>query len=93
VYGTRVAWFSTWNKNYKVDKNLNKVVFKIYNFNLAPGEYDCNLFIGFDNEVADFVQNANNFSVNDFDYYLTGKVLPQNQGYILFNYDVFQNRF
>jgi len=88
LYGTRVGWFSTWNKNHNVDKNKNTLIFKIKNFNLSPGEYNCNLFLGYNDEVADFIQEVNPFTVVENDYFKTGKSIPQNQGVLLFNYEI-----
>jgi lipopolysaccharide transport system ATP-binding protein len=88
LYGTRVGWFSSWNKNHNVDKNKSILIFKIKNFNLTPGEYNCNLFLGYNGEVADFIQEVNPFTVIENDYFKTGKAFPQNQGFLLFNYEI-----
>ena len=89
IYGTRVGWLSTWNQNYIVNENDRIIVFKISKFNLAPGEYNFNIFIEHNNEISDWLEGVIPFSIIEKDYYNTGKTIPQNQGVLLFDYSLY----
>jgi lipopolysaccharide transport system ATP-binding protein len=86
VYGNRVAWFSTWNVKFIFKDSSNSLAFEIDNFNLSPGEYTCNVFCLVNDDIADWLENVVPFSVDESDYYNTGKIIPKNQGTILLNY-------
>ena len=85
--GDRVAWLSsdTIRNNFQIDKN-KYIEFIIKDLPLAPGEYNCNLYCEINNEVSDWVTAVLPFTVIEKDYYNTGKLVPKNQGDILFNY-------
>jgi lipopolysaccharide transport system ATP-binding protein len=84
--GDRIAWVSSQNIINKFDINSGKIIFKIKNSPLAPGEYTCNVYSEINNEVADWLSLVMPFTVREKDYYGTGKLVPANQGNILLNY-------
>ena len=86
--GDRVAWMSSDNIVQNFDINSGKVIFKISDSPLAPGEYTCNLYSEINNEVSDWLDSVLPFTVREKDYYRTGKLVPSNQGSILLNYKV-----
>jgi lipopolysaccharide transport system ATP-binding protein len=86
--GDRVAWMSSDNIVQNFDINSGKVIFKISDSPLAPGEYTCNLYSEINNEVSDWLDSVLPFTVREKDYYRTGKLVPSNQGSILLNYIV-----
>ncbi len=88
LYGVRVAWFSTWNVNFVFDSSSKSILFEIDNFNLSPGEYTCNIFCLVNEEVSDWLEAVLPFSVIETDYYNSGKIIPKNQGGLLFNYTI-----
>jgi lipopolysaccharide transport system ATP-binding protein len=51
-------------------------------FNLRSGEYDCNLFCSVNNEIVDWMQSAFVISVEDGNFFQTGKLVGA-QGDIL----------
>jgi lipopolysaccharide transport system ATP-binding protein len=88
LYGARVAWFSTWNVNFQFNPSSKIIDFEIDNFNLSPGEYTCNIYCVMNEEVTDWLENVLPFSVVETDYYDSGKIIPKNQGGLLFNYKI-----
>jgi lipopolysaccharide transport system ATP-binding protein len=55
-------------------------------FNLRSGSYDCTLFCSVQGDVTDWVQSAFVISVEDGDYYKTGRLVDRGQGDILVEY-------
>jgi lipopolysaccharide transport system ATP-binding protein len=88
LYGARVAWLSTWNVNFVFDSSSKSILFEINNFNLSPGEYTCNIFCVVNEELSDWLEGVLPFSVIETDYYNSGKIIPKNQGGLLFNYTI-----
>lgn len=86
--GVRVAWLSTDILRAPIDTSASKIIFKIKNIPLAPGDYTCNVYSEINGDVSDWLVDVMNFSVIVKDYYGTGKVIPSNQGYILLNYSI-----
>jgi lipopolysaccharide transport system ATP-binding protein len=52
-------------------------------FQLRSGRYDCNLFCSVNGEIVDWLQNAFIITVEDGDYYGTGKLIERAQGDVL----------
>lgn len=55
-------------------------------FNLKSDVYDCNLFCSVNGEIVDWLQGAFVISVEDGDYFQTGKMIGREQGEILVNH-------
>ncbi|MBN2105989.1 MAG: Wzt carbohydrate-binding domain-containing protein, partial [Deltaproteobacteria bacterium] len=53
---------------------------------LRSGRYDCNLFCSVNGEIVDWLQNAFIITVEDGDYYGTGKLIERTQGDILIDH-------
>lgn len=86
--GDRIAWLSSDTIGHPLDLSSGRIRFQVFNFPIAPGDYDCNLYCEIENEVADWISNVLEFTVTEKDYYKTGKVVPANQGDILLKYNV-----
>jgi lipopolysaccharide transport system ATP-binding protein len=52
-------------------------------FNLRSGRYICNLFCSVNGEIVDWIQYAFNITVEDGDYFNTGRLVDRLQGDIL----------
>ena len=52
-------------------------------FNLRAGIYDCALFCSVNGEIADWMQSAFKISVEDGDFFNSGKLIPRGAGDIL----------
>ena len=55
-------------------------------FNLRSGTYDCTLFCSVNGEIVDWIRTAFVISVEDGDYYGTGKLTGREQGDFLIDY-------
>jgi len=84
----RVAWLSTSIIQKQNEKLTDQISFRIEHFNLAPGNYTCNLFCETNKEVNDWLEYELPFEVISRDYYNTGKSLPKQQGYLLLDYNI-----
>jgi lipopolysaccharide transport system ATP-binding protein len=54
--------------------------------NLRSGIYTCNLFCEINGAIADWIQSAFQFTVEDGDFYQTGSVIERSAGEIFVNY-------
>lgn len=87
-YGDRIAWLSTDMVNHDFNLENGKLIFLIKDIPFVPGDYNCNLYAEVNGEISDWLSNVAPFTVVDFDYYNTGKKIPQNQGSILLKYKI-----
>ena len=88
--GQRILHFSneTVGKHFtKIDVENNQIVINIPRLPLVPGTYTISAFLSSDGVIADWVQNAESFSVEPSDFYGTGK-LPVDQGFYLVDYSM-----
>jgi lipopolysaccharide transport system ATP-binding protein len=86
--GERIAWLSSDVLNDDFNIYDNKIIFSINNLPIAPGDYTLNIYSEINNEVADWLTEVLPFSVIEKDYYKTGKLIPENQGSMLLNFNV-----
>jgi len=70
-----------------INFNAEKVIFKIENFNLSPGDYNIRLYLEIQNEISDWIENALSFSVPEFDIFSTGKILNFGYGSFYLKHD------
>lgn len=84
----RVAWLSSYFIDNESRKLSNQIEFEVEHFNLAPGDYNCNLYCETNSEVNDWLEFVLPFVVIDRDYYNTGKSLPKQQGYLLMDFKI-----
>lgn len=86
--GDRIAWLSS----DVVESNFNildrKITFEVKDLPIAPGDYTINIYSQINNEVADWISQVLPFSIIEKDYYNTGKIVPENQGSMLLNFNV-----
>jgi lipopolysaccharide transport system ATP-binding protein len=64
-------------------KNLEKLTCVIPNLPLTAGNYYVNVFIRFRGEICDWVRQATKFSVEDGDYFGSGKVSRHRHGLLV----------
>ena len=60
---------------------------RIPRMTLAPGRYGFTLFSSVNQEIADWVKNAGTFDVEAGDFYGSGQMPPQGQGYLVMEHD------
>jgi lipopolysaccharide transport system ATP-binding protein len=89
IYDQRIAQLTT---NLITEKlpgtSKSRVVFKIDNFPIAPGSYNCTLFSTVNWEIADWITNIMHFNVIEKDYYKTGRIITSNMSKTLLNYSI-----
>lgn len=88
AYGTRIAWMSSSIINQMQEKPSNRVLFKIDKLGLAPGQYNCNLFMEKKGVLCDWISYVGSFEVSSLDYYGTGKLVPTGQGNTMIKFSV-----
>ena len=87
--GQRIAWLSTSLVDFgKDDEVVNKLVFSMDKLNLNKGVYYVTTYITVKKEIADWIQNAFSFEVEDGDFYGNGVFVSSNQSKTLFNFEV-----
>jgi lipopolysaccharide transport system ATP-binding protein len=67
-------------------REVNCIVITVPKLPLNPGRYGFTIFSMVNNVISDWVQNAAFFDVEAGDYFGTGKLLPDTQGYFLVNH-------
>ena len=86
--GERIAWISSNLIKENIDLRKGYIEFLIKEPQLAPGDYNLNLFCEINNVVADWVQNVMPFTIIEKDYYRSGKIIPKNQGAFLLKFQI-----
>jgi lipopolysaccharide transport system ATP-binding protein len=61
---------------------------KIQRFPLVAGIYTAAIYLSSDGSTIDWIQNAFNFNVEQGDFYQTGKLPPQDQGFFMADYSI-----
>ena len=86
--GQRLVWMS--NRVVKSDARgaAHEIAFTMDRLSLNQGIYYVTVHLSVQNQVADWIQNAFTFEVNDGDYYNTGKKVPETQSRVLIDFDV-----
>ncbi|HEV8515236.1 MAG TPA: ABC transporter ATP-binding protein [Cyclobacteriaceae bacterium] len=92
ILETKVTWLSTdlrpVDKSIIEDQSVFSFVFKIKNINLRPGQFNVSLFLVYKGDIADWIQSAFDFEVTNVDSYGNGKMMPTNQGLVMFDFDL-----
>lgn len=83
---------TTVGKRLDIDRHNQKIVIKLENINLVPGQYRLGLFSASDNynsEIFDWIESATTFNIPEYDYYSTGSPPGLKGKYIFmdFKYD------
>ena len=84
----RVTWLSTYMFSDKIKANDRSVSFKIPQLLLNEGSYNINLYSEVNRELADWITNVAKLNVVFHDFYKTGRVIPEKQGYIVTNFEL-----
>ena len=88
-YDERVAFLSNemLNKTIEIIQNDDNFVdILIPKLPLAAGNYNITLFCSVNGITADWVENAYYFTINNGDFYNTGRNLPDGNGHIFLDY-------
>ena len=94
-YGARIAVISTDNDvNFTTNFNNDFISrgyidFTFPKINIIPGNYTIVLYSTVNNELSYWIKNdALTFSINEFDYYESGKTSANGHGYIFLDYKI-----
>ncbi|HEX2631146.1 MAG TPA: ABC transporter ATP-binding protein [Chitinophagaceae bacterium] len=85
-FGNRILLLSSYlsGQNFTISGNdISRVYLKIDQLPLKAGVYSYTLSCGSDEEVYDVVKFAGEFTVEEGDFFNTGKMLPAGQGYLM----------
>ena len=88
-FGQRLTWFSTQMKTLNSKEVATFLRIQLPINSLNSGTYQATYQLSVDNEIADWVQDAFSFTVEEGDFYGVGKNVPLNQGNILLDYNIF----
>jgi lipopolysaccharide transport system ATP-binding protein len=87
MYEQRISLLTTTFSNERIpNTTINKIVFEIKQFPIAPGSYNCTLFSTINGEITDWISNIMQFNVLEKDYYKSGKIITNNISKALLNY-------
>ncbi len=87
MYEQRISLLTTTLSNERIpNTTINKIVFEIKQFPIAPGSYNCTLFSTINGEITDWISNIMQFNVLEKDYYKCGKIITNNISKALLNY-------
>lgn len=78
----RVGWFSTEVAPGDIKNDFQTLYLTIPKFPYGAGNYYLTFYATIKGEVVDFVHQAFNFSVEEGDYFGTGKTIPKSQTFI-----------
>lgn len=87
-FGQRITQFNNETTN-QLFNNINSdaiIEIKVDLLPLKRGRYSFVLYSTINNEVADWIQNAGTFDVEDGDFFNTGKLPPEGQGNFYINH-------
>lgn len=71
-----------------INPGLNIVSFSMNKLILVPGEYYATYFCSVNGEIADWLQKAANFNVEEGDYYNNGKAVKKTMGQIYADFEI-----
>lgn len=87
-FGQRLVWVSTRLKEICNVDNPNKIVVKFDKNPFESGIYFATIFLQIKNEVADWIDNAFTFEVEEGNYFLTDKKIPRGQSRLNVDFDI-----
>jgi lipopolysaccharide transport system ATP-binding protein len=87
-FGQRVCWISSslLSKIVSIIPNQINIKFPINRFN--NGKYYVTIYITVDKNCADWIDNAFSFDVSEGNYYKNGKLVPNRQSKVLFDFEM-----
>ena len=87
-FGQRLAWVSSSLKEIENINNTNQIRLTFLKNPFDKGVYFATIYLGVNNEDADLIENAFSFEVEEGDYFLPGKKIPQGQSKLFVDFEV-----
>lgn len=85
---SRISWMSTFMFMDRVNISNSSISFKIPKLMLSEGVYNINLFCSTNKGLADWVKNVAAFKVVFYDFYKSGRKIPEKQGSLIMDYSI-----
>jgi len=85
----RVGWFSSDAINNEIIEDFNKIHLKIPKFNLGEGNYYLTFYATLNGIVIDYLHQGFIFSVQEGNFFGTGKVIPKSQTFIYSDHHIY----
>lgn len=87
-FGHRICWVSSILVNKESSIKPNQILLNFPINRLNNGRYYITVYITVDNICADWIDNAYMFEVIEGNYYSNGKVVPNKQSKVLFDFNM-----
>ena len=87
-FGQRLAWVSSSLKEIENINNTNQIRLTFLKNPFDKGFYFATIYLGVNNEDADLIENAFSFEIEEGDYFLPGKKIPQGQSKLFVDFEV-----
>ena len=87
-FGQRLAWVSSSLKEIENINNTNQIRLTFLKNPFDKGVYFATIYLGVNNEDADLIENAFSFEIEEGDYFLPGKKIPQGQSKLFVDFEV-----
>ena len=87
-FGQRLAWVSSSLKEIENVNNTNQIKLTFLKNPFDKGFYFATIYLGVNNEDADLIENAFSFEIEEGDYFLPGKKIPQGQSKLFVDFEV-----
>lgn len=85
---TRVGWFSSDVVVGDLDRQFDSILLKIPKFHFGSGIYYLTFYITWNGDVVDYIHQAFRFTVEDGDFFGTGKIIPRAQTFIYSDHEI-----
>ncbi len=87
-FGQKLAWISTSLIDVIHTENSEQIKLTFDKNPFAQGIYNATIYLGVNNEDADLIENAFTFEIEEGDYFLPGKRMPDGQGKMFVDFNV-----
>jgi lipopolysaccharide transport system ATP-binding protein len=87
-FGQRLAWVSSSLKEIENVNNTNQIKLTFLKNPFDKGFYFATIYLGVNNEDSDLIENAFSFEIEEGDYFLPGKKIPQAQSKLFVDFEV-----
>lgn len=87
-FGQRLIWISSNLKDIQYNNITNQITIKFLKNPLNSGSYYATIYLAVNDEVADLIENAFTFDVEEGDFYNIGKKVPNSQSNLNVDFDI-----
>ena len=87
-FGQRLTWVSSSLKEIENVNNTNQIRLTFLKNPFDKGFYFATIYLEVNNEAADLIENAFSFEIEEGDYFLSGKKIPQGQSKLFVDFKV-----